>query len=114
MYDATDSNSFTNVNTWMKSIKEKGNANIEVILVGNKIDLKESRKVHSESAEKLASTYKIPFIETSAKDGTNVEKAFQAITEKILRNEDLRKQCSVSSSVKISISKDQPKGVCSS
>ena len=33
--------------------------------------------------EKLANTYKIPFFETSAKNGINIDKSFETISETI-------------------------------
>ena len=50
---------------------------IKVVLVGNKCDLENQREVSKEEAKKFAENYKIEFFyETSAKDGTNVEKLF--------------------------------------
>jgi len=53
------------------------------VLVGNKRDLEHSRAVHQEEAIKCASVSKIPFMETSAIDATNVEKAFVTIIKKV-------------------------------
>lgn len=53
------------------------------MLVGNKRDLEHSRAVHQEEAIKCASVSKIPFMETSAVDTTNVEKAFVTIIKKV-------------------------------
>lgn len=112
VYDTTDENSFNNVNSWMKNIKEKGNNIVEILLVGNKIDIPEKRQIPTSMGNSLAAKYGVTFLETSAKDGTNVEKAFAKLTEKILRNEELVKQC-ISKSDMISISKkQQPKGTC--
>ncbi len=115
VYDVTDANSFLNVHKWMKSIKEKGNTNVEIILLGNKTDLTGERKVPREKAEELAKTYKIPFVETSAKAGTNVEKAFEAITRNVLSNETLAKLCALGGAgTRVSVSKEAGKGSCSS
>ena len=114
VYDITDPNSFSSVDTWIKSIKEKGNAVVEIVLVGNKTDLQHRKKVPTKAGENLASSYHIPFIEASAKDGTNVEKAFATLIENILRNEKLITQCAVDKMSGVSISKKQPKGGCQS
>ena len=46
------------------------------ILVGNKCDLEEKRQVTKERGKQLADSYRIPFIETSAKNNENIEKLF--------------------------------------
>jgi GTPase SAR1 family protein len=41
----------------------------------------EGRKVSKEEGEKLASYYNIPFFETSAKEGTNINQSFETIAK---------------------------------
>lgn len=53
---------------------KNGGTNIPAILVGNKIDLAEKRKVTSEEAEQRARNWSIRYIETSAKTKHNVDK----------------------------------------
>eukprot|EP01022_Parablepharisma_sp_SALTPOND_P029131 TRINITY_DN72649_c0_g1_i1.p1 TRINITY_DN72649_c0_g1~~TRINITY_DN72649_c0_g1_i1.p1 ORF type:complete len:237 (-),score=13.76 TRINITY_DN72649_c0_g1_i1:96-806(-) len=105
VYDITDADSFKNVDTWMKNIKEKCNKVVEIILVGNKSDLAHKRAVPADAGAKLAAKYGIQFLEGSAKDGTNVEKAFASLTESILNNKELVKHCLASKMEVISISK---------
>lgn len=51
-----------------------------VILVGNKCDLKSKRSVSSQEGMQAANQMKkCPFLETSAKDGTNVEEFFNTL-----------------------------------
>ena len=58
-----------------------------MILVGNKIDLpKELRKVKKEKMEKFCDDNNIKGIEVSAKNGDNVENAFNMLTELIVGN----------------------------
>ena len=113
VYDSTDPTSFASVDSWVKSIKEKGNAVVEVILVGNKSDLAPLKKVPSDFAMKSAASYNIPFFETSAKLGTNVDEAFLRLTERILKNPELLPLC-VPAKTGVSVSKKQPKGACQS
>ena len=56
------------------------------ILVGNKCDLEESRKVSTEEGMELAKHYEIPFLETSAKNSVNVESSFITMSKEIKRN----------------------------
>ena len=55
---------------------KNGNTNIPAILVGNKIDLADKRRVTPEDAEQKARIWSVRYIETSAKTKHNVDKAF--------------------------------------
>lgn len=56
---------------------------IAVILVGNKIDMpEEAREVSSDEAEAYANQHDMMYIETSAKSGHNVGRAFQMAVER--------------------------------
>jgi GTPase SAR1 family protein len=57
------------------------------ILIGNKIDLKDQKVVSTEDGESFSKEINASdFIETSAKYGENVEKAFTNLVYQILRN----------------------------
>lgn len=62
------------------------NAGVCKILVGNKCDMEESRKVSEEEGRELAQHYEIPFLETSAKNSINVETSFITMSNEIKRN----------------------------
>jgi GTPase SAR1 family protein len=62
------------------------NAGVCKILVGNKCDMEESRKVSHEEGMELAKHYEIPFLETSAKNSINVESSFVTMAQEIKRN----------------------------
>jgi len=53
------------------------------LLIGNKCDLADKRKISKEEAENLAAQYNIKYIETSAKDSTNVSEAFKVLAREI-------------------------------
>ena len=55
------------------------------MLVGNKIDLGYTRVVSTEQGAAFAKQHGMFFIETSAKDNTNVEKAFDTLIREIHR-----------------------------
>ncbi len=55
-------------------LRVKGDDNIPFLLVGNKADLDERRRVTLEEAQRLADMWKVPYIETSAKTRLNVDK----------------------------------------
>ena len=81
---------------WLKELRDHADANIVIMLVGNKSDLRHLRAVPTEEAKQFASTSRfsttipwelirvtgennLSFIETSALDASNVELAFQNI-----------------------------------
>ena len=68
--------SFTNVKQWLQEIDKYATENVNKLLVGNKCDLTSKRAVDTQTAKDLADSYGIPFLETSAKNSTNVEEAF--------------------------------------
>ncbi|CAF1120723.1 unnamed protein product [Rotaria sordida] len=57
---------------------------MNVLLVGNKCDLTYDRVVGHATAKKLADSLNIPYIETSAKNPTNVEQAFETLATGIM------------------------------
>ena len=84
IYDVTNLQTFENVKNWITQIREEANKNVVIFLAGNKADLpEESRVVQKEDGQKMAEEYNIPFQETSAKEGINVNETFQELVEKI-------------------------------
>ncbi|GFY82006.1 similar to RAS 5 [Actinidia rufa] len=83
VYDVTDQESFNNVKQWLSEIDRYANENVNKLLVGNKSDLTTNRVVSYETAKAFANEIGIPFMETSAKDATNVEQAFMAMSSDI-------------------------------
>ena len=76
VYDCTDPESFHNVKQWMGEIDRYACENVNKLLVGNKCDLRDEKRVESETAKEFADNMEVPFIETSAKTATNVEETF--------------------------------------
>jgi len=83
VYDVTDSESFNNVKQWMSEIDRYACENVKKLLVGNKSDLVSKKCVDYETAKAFADHLDIPFLETSAKLGNNVEKAFLTMAAEI-------------------------------
>ena len=59
-----------------KLLDMKGSANIPIVLVGNKTDLQNDRVVTVDEGKKLASDWKVNFLETSAKEFHTVNEVF--------------------------------------
>ena len=79
VYDTTDAETFEHVKTWLHEIDRYASENVNKLLVGNKSDLTTKRQVESDAAKDFAGSVNIPFLETSAKNATNVEDAFMTM-----------------------------------
>mmetsp|Transcript_3519 Transcript_3519/g.5087 ORF Transcript_3519/g.5087 Transcript_3519/m.5087 type:complete len:253 (+) Transcript_3519:3-761(+) len=79
VYDVTNERSFEQINYWMNNIKNHAGKDVFVVLFGNKVDLPH-RKVTYEQGKQAAAKHNALFYETSAKDGTNVLEAFEALS----------------------------------
>lgn len=83
VYDITNKTSFGNVNKWLGDL-EKYCGQVPIILVGNKSDLNNERKVSSDQGSGFAEEAKLEFLETSAKSGSGVKDVFNMIAESIV------------------------------
>ena len=54
------------------------------LLIGNKCDMEDKRKVSYEEGEELARSFKISFLEVSAKTSTNIDQAFKEMAKNIM------------------------------
>ena len=84
VYDVTDLQSFQELNTWLIEIEKNASKNVYKILIGNKCDMAEKRKVTFEQGKEFADTHGMKFIETSAKTNKNVEESFVTMTKEIV------------------------------
>ena len=82
VYDITDEDTFKGAKTWVSEIKKKSN-NCLILLVGNKVDLTNNRKVDINMVKNYVDDNNIIYMESSAKTGLNVEKIFTTIAENI-------------------------------
>jgi len=85
VYDISKHQTFENVERWLKELRDHADANIVIMLVGNKSDLRHLRAVQTEEAMAFAEKHNLAFIETSALDSTGVETAFTRILTEIYR-----------------------------
>lgn len=83
VYDVTDQDSFQNVKRWFTEIEHYADPKVHRLLVGNKCDLEAQRVVSTSAGEALAKELQIPFLETSAKQATNVEATFVKMAQKV-------------------------------
>lgn len=84
VFDITNRRSFEHVKDWLEEAKMHVQPfHIIFLLVGHKCDLASQRQVSREEAEKLSTDCGMKYIETSAKDATNVEESFTILTRDI-------------------------------
>jgi len=104
MYDISEPKSFNNLDKWMKLILIRELASeLPLILIGNKIDLIEERKISKEKGEQFANDNNIKLFESSGKSGENVEDSFIYLAEQIIQKNNIEDTQSVGDYV---ISKD--------
>lgn len=86
VYDITKKNTFISLQKWLNEIRNYTASNVVCALIGNKCDLIEDREVTCEEAHKVCDL--VPeilfFLETSAKENTNVENLFTRIAEELM------------------------------
>ncbi|KAF3660676.1 Ras-related protein Rab7 [Capsicum annuum] len=93
VYDVNSMKSFENLNNWREEFLIQASPsdpeNFPFVVLGNKVDVDggNSRVVSEKKARAwCASKGNIPYFETSAKEGTNVEEAFQCIAKNALKS----------------------------
>ncbi|KAJ7536193.1 hypothetical protein O6H91_12G059400 [Diphasiastrum complanatum] len=85
VYDLTKHSTYDNIQRWLKELRDHADSNIVIMLVGNKSDLKHLRGVTTEEGQAFSEKEGLSFLETSALDSTNVERAFQSTLTEIYR-----------------------------
>ncbi|RZC54695.1 hypothetical protein C5167_013547 [Papaver somniferum] len=76
VYDITRRETFNHLASWLKYLRQHANANITIMLIGNKGDLAHRRTVSIEEGEQFARENGLIFMEASAKTAQNVDEAF--------------------------------------
>ncbi|CAI9292770.1 unnamed protein product [Lactuca saligna] len=85
VYDITRKVTFDNIERWLKELREHTDQNIVIMLVGNKADLGHLRAVTTDEAKAFSERENVFFMETSALESLNVEKAFTEVLTQIYR-----------------------------
>ena len=108
VYDVTDNYSFESLDTWIQFYNDFNHYKKRImIILGNKVDIKEKRVIKSEEGKKFAKDRDLPYFETSSLTLQNINEAFESMIRMILesQNENNLKR-SVS---KIKLNKDNHK-----
>lgn len=115
VYDVTDRESFNNVKNWIIEIEKYAAEDVQKILIGNKIDLKNDRNVSYEEGKELADNCNIQFLETSAKIAHNVEQAFKTMASEIKNKSQLENQQKTKANINLNatrVKKSSSGGCC--
>ena len=83
VYDITNEKTFENVDNWFKQAQKEASKEVSIILVGNKCDLENERKITKEQGEEKAKTLNCPFFETSALSKIKIEDIFTEMINNI-------------------------------
>ena len=86
VYDITNEDSFNNVESWMNEVTKKGKTDMQFLLVGNKKDLINDRKVTEQKGIDKAKELNMNLFEASALEKTNVNEAFNYLVKEIYLN----------------------------
>ena len=88
LYDITNVNSFKSLSNWLIEIEKNSSKNVKKILIGNKCDLNDLRKIPINKGKEFADTYNMKFIETSAKNNVNINECFNILGKELINNLD--------------------------
>lgn len=83
VYDIVSVVSFRSLKSWLQRLREFGPKDLVLIIVGNKCDLHDKRQIPKEEAELYSQQEGCIYIETSARDGINVELVFEEIARSL-------------------------------
>ena len=109
VYDISNIDSFDRLDYWIDEIKTNSQEITKMVLVGNKCDIIEERKIPKEDGQEFAKNKKIKFFEVSAKEGININESFEFLVKEILKSfspkENLKRRASKVLSTPVKMSK---------
>uniref|UniRef100_H2Z2F3 Ras-related protein Rab-43 n=1 Tax=Ciona savignyi TaxID=51511 RepID=H2Z2F3_CIOSA len=85
-FDITSESSFCNLNRWMEDVARYCAGDALKLLIGNKCDKVNHRVVTEEEATNVATNWEaLDYVETSAKDNTNIDHAFMKLASELVK-----------------------------
>ena len=97
------------VTDWLKYIEKYAKENVLKFLVGNKSDLVDNRAISQIEANIFAEEHNLPYIETSAKEGVNIDELFEESINKYLKGMAFQKE---EKNIKLNQVNNNEKGCC--
>ena len=86
IFDITKKETFDNIKIWLTDSENCEDNKVAKMLIGNKIDLENKRKIDNETIKKFAEKKEMKYFEASAKEGINIDNIFRELAELILFN----------------------------
>ncbi|ODQ77940.1 hypothetical protein BABINDRAFT_168528 [Babjeviella inositovora NRRL Y-12698] len=118
VYDVNNAKSFESLLAWKDEFLIQANVSLPetfpFIVIGNKIDIDENKRVvsYKKAAQVCQQLGNVPYFETSAKDGINVEEAFDVVSRNALQQEEANDEFNDDYNDAINIHLDGEAGNC--
>ena len=87
VFDLTNQKSYKDLLDWQDELKKTNNAQLNVLIMGNKVDLESDRKITTEEAQGFCQEWSYSYQEVSAKTDQNVKKGFEDFFDSILEKQ---------------------------
>ena len=84
LFDLTNKESFENLNSWIKIIRDYCGNKMQILILGNKKDLEEQIVINEEDINSFSKSVKIKIKKTSCKNGENIKEAVDMICKHII------------------------------
>ncbi|AFM98771.1 Rab5-like GTPase [Encephalitozoon hellem ATCC 50504] len=91
VYDITSAESFETAKRWVEELGFEKPKEFIKVLIGNKSDLESDRRVEYQQGKEYADSHNLLFFESSAKTGKGIAEIFNAIAERVPKEEVKKK-----------------------
>jgi len=114
VFDVTQRKSFEELEQWKKAfliqVGQEGNDKFPMIILANKVDLENQREVSQKEMKDWCAKNNLQWFETSAKEGANVDRAFEEIARLVISN--MKPEDMLYDTVDLSQSTEKKSGDC--
>jgi len=114
VFDVTQRKSFEELEQWKKAfliqVGQEGNDKFPMIILANKVDLENQREVSQKEMKDWCAKNNLHWFETSAKEGANVDRAFEEIARLVISN--MKPEDMLYDTVDLSQSTEKKSGDC--
>ena len=86
VFDLTRPQTMEDIKKWYEDIKDQIKEDLPCIILANKADLLDERQIRAKEIEALSTELGIPYLETSAKSGKNINKAFEQLALELVKD----------------------------
>jgi small GTP-binding protein len=100
VYDVTSHDTFEKVTEWISEVRRYV-PTVPLVVVGNKCDLVDKRRVTYEEGQELAKSLGLILLETSAKTNQNIEDAFQQVAVQLIKEAENKPKTEMKKSVNV-------------